>query len=190
MARTPTEKKLFNQSLIMNPVKYSDPTKDNNVFNAANLDIRAGKRIADQSNDDDQSNGYKTPIMFGDYVDYLMKMRNEGVELDDADEALLDEIADLSEDDFTELMLEEIDIQIKDDGKAKVKKDDDEGSDEEDDSDDEGEEDDDEGSEEGEDDSDDKPIQPAVKKSAFKESFDHKWLNSLYEEKLNKIKGF
>lgn len=76
--RSPAGRDFLNQHLVLK-YKLSIPTEDENVFNAANIQPYGG-RLADKKTHDDISAGYHRPVMFGDYLDYLMKMRNESVD--------------------------------------------------------------------------------------------------------------
>lgn len=105
--------KLLNAHLLVNYKKLSVPVGDDNVFKAANIGDRQGQHDhGDNTTPDDQSVGYRTPILFGDYVKHLCDMKAEGVELSDAEAKFVLECFDLSDEDFDRLYEQELVITL------------------------------------------------------------------------------
>jgi len=102
--RSPASQAFLNQHLLVKFNKLSIPVQDNNVFNAANLDIKQGKRGADKDNVDDQSAGYHTPVVFGDYVSRFMQMRTEGEDLSADEEDFLNEVLMMDLDELEDIV--------------------------------------------------------------------------------------
>lgn len=95
--QNPSDKAFLNKHLVLQYKNLSIPVSDDNVFNAANItqgQAQGGKRQADQIQYDNHMDGYNTPVLFGDYVNYLMSMRaaNESVELDNEENALIETV--------------------------------------------------------------------------------------------------
>lgn len=91
--RDPASRDFLNKHLVMK-YKLSVPTEDENLFNAANISPGQAHRRPDNTTPDDHSIGYSRPVMFGDYLNYLLKMRSESVEYD----TILSELEELDED--------------------------------------------------------------------------------------------
>lgn len=112
--RDPASKEFLNKHLVMK-YKLSVPTEDENLFNAANISPGQAHRRPDNTTPDDHSIGYTRPVMFGDYLNYLLKMRSESVEydtilseLEELDDEVIEEMADaelplMSEEELNEL---------------------------------------------------------------------------------------
>jgi hypothetical protein len=112
--RDPASRDFLNKHLVMK-YKLSVPTEDENLFNAANISPGQAHRPSDNSTPDDHSIGYSRPVMFGDYLNYLLKMRSESVEhdaivseLEDLDEEALDDVIATELPEVTEAELNEL----------------------------------------------------------------------------------
>lgn len=100
--RSPFDRAIFNASVLLDPACFSEPTKDNNVFKASNIAYKHGARPADNPANPDDSEGYRTPIMFGDYVDYMMhRVRQESLE--DKHMELVESLEELGDEDLEAL---------------------------------------------------------------------------------------
>lgn len=108
--RAPADKDFWNKNVLLAPHAFSEPTKDNNVFKAANVKAFGGKRNIDQTQGEDQSQGYTSVIQFGDYVAHLLKMIEDNEYITDEEIDFLEEIASLSNDEREELFNEEIQL--------------------------------------------------------------------------------
>lgn len=108
--RAPSDLDLWNKHLIISH-KLSVPTQDDNLFKAANMVWKGGLRRADGSNSDEHSIGYTRPIIFGDYLKYILNMP-EGYEHNELESAILEDVAEMDEDTFEALLGEEIEVEV------------------------------------------------------------------------------
>lgn len=109
--QNPSDKAFLNKHLVLQYKNLSVPVSDDKVFKATNVDFRGGsnsKRPADLNAQENQMDGYNAPVLFGDYVNYLMKMKaaNESVELDSEESALIESVLGYEDQDELKALLD------------------------------------------------------------------------------------
>lgn len=103
--REPAAKAFWNKSVLLNPKNFSEPTKDDKVFKATNINGPSGK-VHGAAKDEDQSQGYHRPIMFGDYLNHLLSM--EATEWSEDAESFVEAVTEMNDEQFVSFMEETI----------------------------------------------------------------------------------